>query len=252
MPSVLPNRLLKFLPIAETVHLSPKLAYLPWQSQSHVRGLPARPTDIKGVDLALYPYIHRRTEIYKVLPFILKNEFFALKFIPASHHACLARKSNIAYTFFNQGLILNNKSLQKRFAEYKGQYRNNVFFSLSPNALGTAVARLQFRRKVKSSLFDAIRATVSGDDKVRGIFCFELRVKPVTKDDERKFDDEMSALVSRLCSSQQLRAQIEKTVAAVRKPTVRALKKDVARENTASANRVPGYCPKLPFYSDYG
>lgn len=225
----------------------------PWKNLPHITNqrLPPDPTDIRGIDLAAYGYINRRNGPLK-LPVLAQCAFFTLRFIPASHPICGARKSNVAYTFTNYGSpVLNSTALQKAFKAYKGKYRSLEFFSSVPAPMDTAAARIKNRKHIKRTLHlvlhEVVPDTPAGVQLVSGIFHFKYSCLAATEDDKRVLRDNLRQAVARLKDTS-FRRSLESVCEAQSRDSLWAqLFRDVKPENTVGARQVPGYFPKLPF-----
>lgn len=224
---------------------------------SYIRNiLPENPTDIKGVDQAVYKHVHRK-QILKKLPTLLSSKFFALKFFPELHHVSLARKSNIAYTFTNRGgFNLNDPLLAKSLTEYKGKYKKLAFFQEKLCPLDTAVGRAKYRKFIKRSLFQSLHKFVKTSrdlDQVRGVFFFRFSIVPATESDKQQIMKDLDLALNILLKPDlkynlQLLGVVKEQNKAFKNGQL--LVKEVKMYNTIGAKNVPGYYPKLPFINN--
>lgn len=218
--------------------------------------LPLKPTDIKGVDQAVYKHVHRK-QILKKLPSLLSSKFFTLKFFPELHHVSLARKSTIAYTFTNRGgFNLNDPLLAKSLTEYKGKYKKLAFFQEKLCPLDTAVGRAKYRKFIKRSLFQSLHKYVKTSrdlNQVRGVFFFRFSIVPATESDKQQIMKDLDLALNTLLKSDlkyklQLMGVVKEQNKAFKNGQL--LAKEVKMYNTIGAKNVPGYYPKLPFIND--
>lgn len=225
---------------------------------SHIRNLlPQQPTDIKGVDQAVYRYVQKK-QMYKKIPTLLSNRFFQLKYFPCLHHVSLARKSNISYTFTNKGgFNLNDPGLAKAVSEYKGTYKKLEFFLIKLCPLDTAVGRAKYRKFVKRSLFKSLQRHVKLPEdlkEVAGVFFFRFTIVPATDKEKIQATEEIDQAVKSLLNA---RLSFKVRLLTVVKEQNKAFKNgelllnDVRRFNTIGAKNVPGYFPKLPYIDDF-
>lgn len=227
-----------------------------WRNEPHIsnKSLPSKPIDIRGVDAAAYPHLQKKL-LFRGIPVLVQNKFFSVKFVDSTHHLSLVRKSNIAYTFSNYGTpVLNDNSLAIAFKEYKGTYKNLEFFKSQPHGTDTACARIQYRKRVKRSLFEALHHEIpnSSDTEIRsvsGIFLFRFSTCPSTAEDFALVDKDLKAGIATILRNKQYKAKLQLVTKQQNKEfkNGKALVKQVTMENTLGAKRVPGYYPKLPF-----
>ncbi|RKP30421.1 hypothetical protein METBISCDRAFT_9282, partial [Metschnikowia bicuspidata] len=212
--------------------------------------LPKLPEDIKGVDTSVYIPLNRKIGL-KSCPTLLQTRFFALKYLPLNYDLCAARKSNIAYTFTNfQVSVLNSQSLAKQFSSYKGKYRHLPFFLTQPSPMGTAVTRSNYRKLVKRLLHDALLQTVSDNDvaKVSGVFVFRFQAVPTTEEEIQLVKNDLIRAVQKVYSDTAYQKSLQSFVHSQNsKAQLDGVRKNVQRENTIDAHKVPGYVPKLPY-----
>lgn len=229
-----------------------------WKSLPHItdKALPQKPTDIKGVDAAAYTHMQRK-QLLRNIPVLMQNKFFVLKFVDALHHLSLVRKSNIAYTFSNFGTpVLNDKTLEAAFKKYKGKYRQLNFFQSLPLATDTATERILYRKRVKRGLFQALHKNLphaaAGDiRKVSGIFLFRFVTCPATHEDYLVLERDLDLAVNKILTHKAYVTNLANITDQQNKAfkNGKFLKQDVTVENTLGAENVPGYFPKLPFYT---
>lgn len=224
---------------------------------NHIRDiLPLKPTDIKGVDQAVYKHVHRK-QMLKKMPTLLSSKFFTLKFFPDLHHVSLARKSNIAYTFTNRGgFNLNDPLLATALTEYKGKYKKLGFFQETLCPLDTAVCRVKYRKFIKRSLFLSLHKHVKIPqdlEQVRGVFFFRFTIVPATEDDRKQVIADLDQAVNILLRpSLNFKLKLWSIVKDQNK-TFRngeILVKEVNMYNTIGARNVPGYYSKLPYINN--
>lgn len=231
-------------------------ALQPWENRSHItnKSLPALPTDIKGVDSALYPQLRKKL-LLRNLPLLAQTKFFTLKFVDTLHHLSLVRKSNIAYTFSNHGApILNDVKLEQAFKKYNGKYRKLEFFKTLPEATETAAQRIKYRKRVKRSLFSALHQVVEEGNAaqikaVSGIFLFKFQTCPATLEDFVSIDKSLVAAVDKILHNSSFQDSLLQVTKQQNKEFSdgKQLLSQASMENSLGAANVPGYYPKLPF-----
>lgn len=253
------------LPVVAHIRPNPKLqfgtprVYNPkvlgnWKTRPHIQEkLPEQPTDIKGVDAAVYRHVDRKG-ILRKLPVLVQNDHFMLKFFPQQHHVSRYRKSNIAYTFTNYGgPVLNDENLKKDFAKYRGKYRSLEFFRSQPMPMGTAASRIIFRKRIKRELFATLHRLVPSTDvaKVSGIFFFRFRNVPTTTEEWDVVKRNLTKAVEKVLADKRYRAELNDiTVSQNNASDTRVLDHELKRENTIGAKRIAGYFPKLPYLTN--
>lgn len=243
---------LPFASVPQKLHVE----YDNWRDLPHIsdKCLPQKPTDIRGIDASAYQHLQRKL-LLRNLPLLVQNKFFSVKFVDSLHHLSLVRKSNIAYTFSNYGTpVLNDNSLDTAFKEYKGLYRTLDFFKSQPHGTDTACARIQYRKRVKRSLFLALHKVIPDSNSadihsVSGIFLFRFATCPSTSEDFALVDRDLITAISTILQNKQFKTKLQQTTRQQNKEfnNGKALIKQVTLENTLGARQVPGYYPKLPF-----
>lgn len=215
--------------------------------------LPEKPTDIKGVDHSAYCHVERK-QMFKKMPTLKTNQFFVLKFFPYYHHLSLVRKSNIAYTFSNNGgSPLNDYALYDAFKKYRGKYAKMSYFRTTPNPKDKAVARAKFRKLVKRSLFEALHEVVPEQQKdvklVSGIWFFKFDLSPRTEEDYKQVKLDLLSAVKTVYKDRRFQKLTSDMLARHNKEQNygESLVSDASHENNPGAAKVPGYFPKLPF-----
>lgn len=214
--------------------------------------LPEQTTDIKGVDPEVYKHVNRR-QMYKQLPTLASNAFFTLKFIPASHHISLARKSTIAYMFTNKGgPLFNDDAYTKLFNNYNGKYRKDTYFGERKFPMDTAINRQRFRKLIKQTLFNAITTITKPEDisKVSGVFMFRFGKVPFTDNDKAEVKNYMTTAVTSLFRNE-LQKRLE-NISREHESQASQLFPKLTVNNTFGHKNVPGYVPKYPFLKKIG
>lgn len=227
-----------------------------WRDLPHITNklLPRLATDIRGIDSAAYSYVDRK-RMWRTLPTVIQNKFFTLKFFPALHHVCMARKSNIAYTFTNfSGPVLNDPDLLALFSKYSGKYKNLNFFKSQPTPFGTAALRIRNRKFIKRTLFAALHSVLPQPlaldiSAVSGIWFFRFAACAATSEDILLVERDLEKAVSKVLRNKAFAKQVADVTNQhnLNQQGVKQLLRDVKLENTLGASRVPGYYPKLPF-----
>lgn len=224
---------------------------------AHIRNdLPQKPTDIKGVDQAVYKHINRK-QMLKKMPTLWSNKFFTLKFFPELHHISLARKSNIAYTFTNRGgFNLNDPVLEKALGGYKGKYKKYTFFQENLCPLDTAVGRAKYRKFIKRSLFSSLHKYIKEESElelVKGVFFFRFSIAPATDADKLQVMTDLDLAIKMLLNpGLDFKLKVLRTVKDQNKAfrNGEVLVREISFYNTIGAKNVPGYYPKLPYLKD--
>ncbi|ODV77501.1 uncharacterized protein CANTADRAFT_33433, partial [Suhomyces tanzawaensis NRRL Y-17324] len=165
--------------------------------------LPQRPTDIKGVDEAVYLHL-RKPKVSRTMPRVFRNEYFSLRFFPQDHHVSRFRKSNVAYTFSNRGgYKLNDKILEESLNKYKGKYRSLNYFRENLQPLHTAFGRTTYRKFIKKCLFNSLHKhtkTQLDFEKVSGVFRFMFNLVPGTSEERQIIKQDMDRCIQRVLS----------------------------------------------------
>ncbi|CAH2354442.1 hypothetical protein CLIB1423_16S02762 [[Candida] railenensis] len=211
--------------------------------------LPALPTDIKGIDSSAYRFLNRKKNT-KTVPTLVSGKYFQLKFYPDDHLLCIARKSNIAYTFTNSsgGFVFNNAQLSEQFKSYNGKYKRHLFFNKVLSPLNSAVKRVLFRRIVKRGLFNSLHKYVQPENveseisKVRGVYQFRLFVIPKNEQEKQEVQSAIDNAIEKILSG---KLKLETPQVSPREKE--EFRKSLRLYKSPGEKNVRGYSPKFPF-----
>lgn len=211
--------------------------------------LPAVPTDIKGIDLLAYRYLNRKKNS-KSVPTLASSKYIQLKFYPDDHLLCIARKSNVAYTFTNSsgGFVFNNPQLSEQFKSYNGKYKRHLFFNKNLSPLNSAVKRVLFRRIVKRGLFNSLHKHIKPENveseilKVRGVYQFRLFVIPKNEQERQEVQRSIDNAIEKILSG---KLKFETPLVTPRERE--EFRKSLRLYKSPGEKNVRGYTPKFPF-----
>ncbi|CCE85449.1 Piso0_005045 [Millerozyma farinosa CBS 7064] len=214
--------------------------------------LPENVHDMKGVDQAVYKYVHRQS-LLRNIPTLTSNEFFILKLIPATHHVSLFRKSYFSFMFSNKGgYALNDPELSRSLSSFNGRYKKHSFFRERLFPLDKSVVRSVYRKNTRKAMFYALRENIRTEDDLKsaaGIYYFRFLVVPKLEEDYLKLSDYInSALKKVLDPKSTFNSDLRRTVTAQNKSNnIAWLERNVKRTNYIGNPRFIRHFPKLPF-----
>lgn len=214
--------------------------------------LPENVHDMKGVDQAVYKYVHRQS-LLRNIPTLISNEFFILKLIPTTHHVSLFRKSYFSFMFTNKGgYALNDPELSQLLLKYNGRYKKHSFFRERLFPLDKSVVRSIYRKNTRKAMFYALRENIRTEDDLKnaaGIYYFRFLAVPKLEEDHLKLSKYINnALKKVLDPKSTFNLDLRRIVIAQNKLNNTAwLERNVKRTNYIGDPRFMRHFPKLPF-----
>ncbi|CCE86549.1 Piso0_005045 [Millerozyma farinosa CBS 7064] len=214
--------------------------------------LPENVHDMKGVDQAVYKYVHRQS-LLRNIPTLTSNKFFILKFIPATHHVSLFRKSYFSFMFSNKGgYALNDPELSRSLSAYCGRYKKHSFFRERLFPLDKSVVRSIYRKNTRKAMFYALRENIRTENDLRnaaGIYYFRFLAVPKLEEDYLKLSNYINdALKKVLDPKSTFYSDLRRIVMSQNKSNnIAWLERNVKRTNYIGNPRFIRYFPKLPF-----
>lgn len=215
--------------------------------------LPENVQDMKGVDQAVYKYVHRQS-LLRNIPTLSSNEFFILKFIPTTHHVSLFRKSYFSLMFSNKGgYALNNPELSRLLLTYTGRYKKHSFFRERLFPLDKSVVRSIYRKNTRKAMLYALRENIRTENELKnaaGIYYFQFFVVPKLEEDYLKLSKYINdALKKVLDQKSTFNLELRRIVMAQNKlNNIAWLERNVKRANYIGNSRFVRHFPKLPFF----